>query len=520
MKGLQRISKIRDLSTKNNTWKHKDLFRVLNYDDIWILAYENLKENKGSLDEMSIDRLLRLKNKVITESYTFRPVKRVMIPRPDGRLCHLVLPTANDKIVQEVIRILLDAIYEPIFSEFSFGFRPGLGCHNALQHVERTFCWVDYILKGDIVQTYPSINYQVLIETCLRKRISDERFINLIWKFLKCGIMNETLFSNTYKGIPQGSIVGPTLANIYYHEFDEWVKSLMTKLCYPQSSIKSVPYKRIEYKISRLTKALAKLDKNSIERQILTKEIKFLRKERSKIPSLTSPKIRIEYVRYADDWMIGISGDISLAYNIKLQATDFIKNHLQQTLNQNKSRIINIRKGKAEFLGYDIFLPSTNSVHKYKKQGSNAVQTLCFDLPQNEVVKKLREKGYVSVINNRTRPISRSGYVYMEDHVIVSHFRSVFIGIENYYSGITRRQRLQYLNYLLQMSCAMTLAHKHRSSSSKIFSKYGKDLKVPIPGTNKFSRYPYKTQWRLSDRHWSKGMNNMNIFVEIFQSCL
>ena len=528
MKGLQRISKIRNLSTKNNTWKHKDLFRVLNYDDIWILAYENLKGNKelsspgitnDTMNRMSINRLLRLKNKVITESYTFKSVKRVMISQLDGRLRPVGHPTANDKIVQEVIRILLDAIYEPIFSDFNFGFRPGLGYHNALQHVEHNFRWVDYVLEGDIEPAYPSINYQVLIETCLRKRISDERFINLIWKFLKCGIMDEPLFFNTYKDISQGSIVGPILTNIYYHEFDEWVKLLMTEFCHPQSSLKDAPYKRIEHKIFKLTKILAKLDKDSSNYRILAKELRFLRKERLKTPSLVSPKPRIEYVRYADNWIIGIAGDISLAYNIKSRATDFIKHNLDQTLNQNKSRIINIRKGKVEFLDYDIFLSATNFVHKYKKQGGKTVQTtkrvnsiLCFDLPQSKVVKKLKEKGYVAVINNSIRPISRASYVYMEDHVIVSHFRSLFIGIENYYSGITRRQRLQYINYLLQMSCAMTLAHKHRSSSSKIFSKYGKDIKVPIPGTNKFCSYPYKTQWRLSDRRWLKGLKGINIF--------
>jgi group II intron reverse transcriptase/maturase len=375
MKGLQRLSIIRSLSEKDKNWKHRDLFRILNHNDLWITAYETLKGNKGSLtpgstsltmDGMSINRLNRLRAKVMDESYRFNPVKRTYIKRPDGKLRPLGMPTANDKIVQEVLRMILEAVYEPCFSKTSFGFRPGLGCHDALDHIERKFRWVDYVIEGDVEQAYPSINHAVLVNTCLRKRIEDERFLNLVWKCLKCGVLDNNTYTKSVTGIPQGSIIGPILANIYYNELDEWVEAKMIEIDQPVSSRKSPAYISIERKIGRRAKRLSTLCRESNEYKNLVKEIKELRKLRLTIPSLAEPRIKIEYVRYADDWMIGIAGDKTLSSKIKLEVSKFIQNELKQSINPIKTRITNLRKGTATFLGYHIYLPETKSLHKYK----------------------------------------------------------------------------------------------------------------------------------------------------------
>ena len=170
MTKLKRLVAINKLSQKDKNWKHKDIFRILNNDEIWLAAYEKLKSNKGAItpgstpktmDGMSLARLKRLKEQVCSEQYNFKNVKLTYIPRADGRKRPLGLPTANDKIVQEVIRLILEAIYEPVFSELSFGFRSGRGCHDALAHVERKFRWVDYVIEGDIEQAYPTINHHI-----------------------------------------------------------------------------------------------------------------------------------------------------------------------------------------------------------------------------------------------------------------------------------------------------------------------------------------------------------------------
>jgi hypothetical protein len=233
--------------------------------------------------------------------------------------------------------------------------------------------------------------------------------------------------------------------------------------------------------------------------------------------------------------MIGVCGDENLTLQLKSEVNEFITNELKQKMNQSKTVVTNIRKGRAKFLGYEIFIPDSRPLHKYKGQ-KNTTQTirrgnrqLRFDLPQDLVLNRLKEKGYVRIINNRTRSISRSDYTCLEDHVIVSHFRSLYLGISGYYSGITKRQRIQYIHYLLKMSCAMTLGHKHRKSCTKIFKQYGKSLLVPLPYKKGSVNYPNITSWSLSERHWKKGKKFGNPFSKyanrisrssLGQSCL
>ena len=504
MKKLDRLIAINKLSQKDPKWIHKDIFRILKKDEIWITAYEKLKSNKGALtpgsipermDGMSLERLKRLQTQICAEKYRFQTLK---------------LPTANDKIVQEVIRMILEAIYEPIFSELSFGFRSGLGCHDALHHVERKFQWVDYVVEADIEQAYPSIDHHILI-SLLEKRINDPRFIRLIWKLLRCGLLDEEpiLWSNT--GLPQASIASPILANIYYHELDEYVQKL--KKQYESQTgnkgLKSKAYKSLEYKINKVSKEMNTYKIQSLEGQKLAKQLKKLRAEGFQVEELKTKVTRIEYVRYAQDWMIGVSGNRKLASNIKELISNFIKTSLAQKIHPTKTKITNIRKGNAQFLGYEIFLPRNRPISSYKGKEVKTIRRgqvqLRFDIPVNKITKRYVERGYLKQLKDRVRPISKASYSVLEDHVIVSHYRSVWFGLLNYYSGCTNRGRLQYIHYLLHISCAMTLGHRHRKSISKIFAKHGKTLSVKIPNTDKKVSFPYKTSWKLSERKWLHG---------------
>ena len=520
MKKLTKLLAINKLSQKDPEWIHKDIFRTLRKDDIWIAAYQKLKSNKGALtpgstsetmDGMSMERLIKLKDAVYTEKYKFKPVKLTYIPAGKNKIRPLGLPTANDKIVQEVMRMILEAIYEPIFVETSFGFRSGLGCHDALDHVERKFRWVDFVIEGDIEQAYPTIDHKILVKI-LEKRIDDARFIRLIWKLLGCGVLDQERMIWSKTGVPQGSIVSPILANIYYHELDLFIHGIKMELETPykdRKQLKSKAYKALEYKINKVVKEMRCHEPQSFKRQELKKQLKTLRNERLKTDSLKNKIIRIEYVRYADDWMIGLSGDRKLATNIKDKVTKFMKKELDQKVHPLKTKITNLRKGNAHFLGYDIFLPKNRPISSYKGKGVKTIRRgqpqLRFDIPVDKIINRYIERGYVKRLADKTRPISRASYSVLEDHVIVSHFRSIWLGIFNYYSGCTNRGRLQYIHYLLHMSCAMTLGHRHRKSCSKIFKKHGKTLTVKVPNTDKTISFPYKTNWRINERKWLRG---------------
>lgn len=520
MSKLGRLSAISKLSQKNAKWIHRDIFRILYNDNIWIAAYEKLKSNKGALtpgsdpgtmDGMSLDRLKRLKERVCSEKYTFKTVKLTYIPRADGRRRPLGLPTANDKIVQEVMRVILEAIYEPVFSEESFGFRAGVGCHDALNHVERKFRWVDYVIEGDIQQAYPTIDHHILIKF-ITKRIEDPRFIRLLWKLLGCGVLEEELARWPKLGVPQGSIVSPIMANIYYHELDELVLDLKRRYETPKhnrKNLKSPAYKSLEHRISKVYKEMGSHEPQSKERQLLAKELKTLRKKRLTVEGLKNKAIRIEYVRYADDWMIGVSGDRKRASEIKEEVGTFMKNTLQQELHPVKTKVTNLRHGKAQFLGYEIFLPKNRPIASYKGKGVKTIRRgqpqLRLDIPVTKVTERYAQRGYLKKLKKGVRPISRASYTVLEDHVIVSHFRSIWLGVLNYYLGCTDRGRLQYIHYLLHMSCAMTLAHRHRTSCAKIFKKHRKNLTVKVPHTDKTISFPYKNTWSISERKWLLG---------------
>jgi len=518
MKGLKRLGVIRTLSRNKPGFTHKELFRLLRKEDIWIAAYENIKGNRGAvtagvtketLDGMGLTRLRKVQMEVLAESYQFKPVKQTWIPKPDGRKRPLGIPTPNDKLVQEVIRMVLEAIYEPHFDHRSFGFRTGMGVHDALKYVEQQFRWSDWVIKGDIKAAYPTIDHHKLCEI-LAQRIEDERFLNLIRKSLKCGIYDNPLTLYSKVGVPQASIVSPILANIYYNELDQWVTRRAQEMHRPKSKKRHPEYKRLEHQIKKISNQVNKEERNSEHRSRLIREMKALIQKRNQVPSLLDPGIEIRYIRYADDWMIGIRGPYQLAEQLKEEVGYFLGRSLKQELDPQKTKIIHLRSGKLLFLGYEIFLPRNMRLVKYKKDhGKQTIRRsaprLRMHLPIKTVTKRLHERGYIMYIQGKIRPTSKRSYTPLEDVVIVNHFKSVWLGLWNFYSGSTNRSHLKYINYLLHMSCAMTLAHRHRSTSSKIFKKHGKRLEI-MDQKGKTPKvvasFPYQTSWKVSDRKW------------------
>lgn len=545
MEGLKRLRTIRGLSQNNPRWVHRELFRILHKEDIWIAAYENIKGNKGALtpsvssetlDGTSLEKLRRLQSSVTSEKYRFSPVKQILIPKPNGQQRPLGLPSANDKIVQEVIRLILEAIYEPNFDSRSFGFRSGMGVHDALAYVEDQFRWTDWIIKGDIKNAYPTIDHEKLCQL-LTLRIQDQRFMNLIRKSLKCGVYDNPKLIHSKIGVPQGSVVSPILANIYFHELDQWVQKKSEEVYVPNDVNKRNPaYRQLEYNIQKAVK-LKDAAKNPKEKKSFVRVIKHLIQKRNNTPRQLDKGIEIRYARYADDWIVGVKGPQSLAEQIKSEISIFFRDHLKQELDPVKTQVIQIRAGKVLFLGYDIFLPRHMKLVKYKK-GSNQLtvrrssRRLRMEVPVDRVVKRLQERGYVMYGKYGLRPISKGSYTPLEDRVIVNHFRSVWLGLYNFYSGATDRSHLQYIHYLLHSSCAMTLAHRHRSTSRKIFKKHGKELKI-LRKKGKDSKviasFPYHTSWKISDRKWQKALSFKDPFTtyanrvsrtRLGQSCL
>ena len=523
MKAIDRLAVIRHKSKINKDWKHRDLFRILRKNDIWITAYKNINRNKKALttvitketlDGISTQRLFRLQDKVVNENYRFKPVNEIKTPKPNGQKRLIGLSIVNDKIVQEVIRMVLEAIYEPCFSKQSFGFQQGLETHDTLEYIESKFRWVDWVIERDIEGTSPTIDHTQLCNI-LSKKIQDVRFINLIRKLLKCGVLRQGQFTRSNLGVSQRNIISSILMNIYFNELDKWVESKANMLSQSRTNQQNKKYKQLSYQIGKKTDQMQKLEKKSKQSKIILKELKALKIERAKVLSLATQQIQIEYVRYVDNWMLGIKGDKTLAKELKVEINHFVMVHLKQTVHPTKIKITGLRSGKAKFLRYEIYLPRNRKINPYIGSGTQITRRtnlrLRFDIPMDSILQKMEERGYIKKLIKGHRSISKASYTSLEDIAIVKHFAQVWIGLSNYYSGCTNFLKLQYIHYLLHISCAMTLSHRHRSTTKKIFIKYGKVLKVS--NGNISTSFPYRKEWSIKKRKWQ----NQQKFADPFQ---
>jgi len=509
MKVIERVSVIRHKSKNIKEWKHKKLFQILRKDDIWITAYENIKINKVSviteitmetLNKISLNKLLKLREKVVNENYQFKKLNKIKIPKLDIERKFLELPTMNDKIVQEVIRIILQAIYEPCFLKQNFSCYQGFALHNILKYIDLKFRWIDAVIENDI----KAIIDNKQLSKILSKKIQDVRFLNLIKQLLNCGVLQQKKFTRSNFGFFQTNIISPILTNIYYNEFDKWVEKKRKMIEYPLKNQRNQQYNQLSYQIVKITKQIKKLDKKLDDYKIVLKKLKIIKKKRAKTFNFATNYIQIEYIRYLDNWIIGISGTKVLARQLQLEVTHFLKVKLKQTITFINMKLTDLRAGKANFLGYEIYLPRNRKISSYMDLSSSIIGPirlrLRFDIPIRVILKRMEKRGYIKKLVNGYRSISKANYTTVKDIRIVKQFTQVWKRLANYYSGSTNFTKLQDIHYLLHLSCAMTLSHRHRLTVRKIFAKHGKTLTVYY-GKIK-TNFPYRKEWSINKKIW------------------
>mgnify|MGYP001158130608 CR=1 FL=1 len=492
-KGIHRIETIRKLNIDNPDWVNQDLYRLLYSHELYVIAYERIKSKAGNMtagsdgttiDGFSNDAIYNIIDSMRNQSYRFNPAKRVEIPKANGKKRPLGIAPPRDKIVQEIIKTILEAIYEPRFSKDSHGFRENLGCHTALKEFRANWSGVNWIIEGDIKGFFDNISHVKLINI-LRKRINDERFIDLIQKALKAGYLEFGVLHNTIVGTPQGSIVSPILANIYLHEFDIFVNEEIVKKHSKGDSKKLNPkYRSLASKISYRKK---KLDcTEGAERDDLLYEIKALSKELYDTPASANDDsyIRVKYIRYADDWMIGVNGSQELATTFRQMCADFLNQDLKLELSFEKTHIRHAKSEEAFFLGTRLKVGSDGGTKVATvKRGSSTFRkrvtgwTPIMKAPIDKIIKKLFEKGFCT---HDGKPKSKDGWIGFDDIQIVELYNGVWRGLLNYYSFVDNKNSLRNVQYILHHGAAKTLAGKHRSSVRKIFKKHGNSLNINV----------------------------------------
>jgi group II intron reverse transcriptase/maturase len=478
-------------------YKYDRLYRNLYNREFYLLAYQNIYANKGSMtagtdsktiDAMSLERIDRLIESLKDESYMPAPSRRVFIPKKNGKLRPLGIPSIDDKLVQEVVRILLEAIYEGSFEDTSHGFRPNRSCHTALEQIQRRYNRCIWFVEGDIKGFFDNIDHETMVGI-LRKRIQDERFIRLIRKFLNAGYMQDMEMHRSYSGTPQGGIISPILANVYLDQFDKYMKT------YKQGFDKGTRRKLCrEYTqtAGQKRKIVLKLRKaeGRETRQFLSEQWKAL-DEKHKCMQCTNPMDvnfkRIQYTRYADDFIIGVIGSKDDARRVKEDIGEFIAGQLHLELSAEKT-LITKATDRARFLGYDIRVTAQRNQTKRNKNGVLARSyngRIFLEVPKDVIRRKLLELGAMKIKmqgkGEHWTPLHRGALVCRNDLSILDQYNAETRGFCNYYRFANNSGgRLHRFRFIMEYSFYKTLACKYRTSTAKIISKYriGKDRGV------------------------------------------
>ncbi len=487
----------------DKTYQYERLYRNLYNPDFYLQAYQNVYANKGAmtpgidgltLDGYGMERVNGLIETLKDHSYQPNPARRRYIPKRNGKMRPLGIPSANDKLVQEIVRMMLESIYEPTFSNFSHGFRPKRSCHTALMQIQHNFTAVKWFVEGDIKAYFDTIDHHILIGL-LRRRIADESLIELIWKFLKAGYLENWQYNATFSGTPQGSGISPILANIYLNELDgymeEYEKSFNKGEIRRHNNDYTMRRSRYQRYVNKCQKHWPTMSDE--EKAAAHTEQKRLRKEYQQFPGLDPMDEgyrRIQYVRYADDFLVGVIGSKADAEQIKEDISRFLSDRLKLTMSAEKT-LITYGHDKARFLGYDITVNDDNSTRKTSKGQSRIyMNRVKLYLPREKWTGKLLDYGILKIVKDehgkeKWKPLQRDDYMYLAPHEIVVQYNAQIRGIYNYYRLASNVSVLQKFRYVMEYSMYKTFAGKYRITMTKAKLRYQKHGVFSVPYRNK-----------------------------------
>ena len=486
------------------------VYKLLFNKNLYLQAYGKIYRNKGALthgvtdetpDGMSLEKIDAIIEALRYERYQWLPVRRTYIPKKNGKKRPLGMPVWSDKLVQEVIRSLLEAYFEPQFSDHSHGFRPKRGCHTALREIYHNWRGVTWFIEGDIAQCFEKLSHELLIEV-LKEHIHDGRFIKLLQELLDAGYMEDWTYNQTLSGVPQGGIVSPILSNILLDKLDKFVENVLIPR-YTRGS-----RRKINPEYDKLRK-----DSRNQRRKGNTEKAEELRKQSQTLPSVMTndPDYRrLKYVRYADDFVLGFVGPRSEAEEIKQQLRRFLREELKLELSAEKTLITHAVSEAARFLGYEITVLQDDTKRTKRRDTGRMCRSINrvigLRVPEDVLKAKIdryRENGEAT---HRTELIKAS------DYTIVLTYQLEFRGIANYYQLAYNMRTLAKLKWVMEASLTKTLASKHKITVSKVYEKYGamllvedkeyKGLQVTQPKPDE-SKKPLIATWGAIPLKWN-----------------
>ncbi len=449
----------------------KRMYRKIRDRELFIAAYGKLYANQGALtpgvdpadtvDGMSLKRIDRIIEQLAQGTYRWKPVRRVYIPKRNGQFRPLGLPGWNDKMVQEVIRMVLEAYYEPRFSPYSHGYRPGRGCHTALDQIRRHWRGVKWFIEVDIKGCFDNLNHQLILNL-IERDIPDQRFLKLLQTMLQAGYVEDWQYHRTYSGAPQGGIISPLLSNIVLHELDRYVEEeLLPEYNRGEYRKLNPPYNSLVKKMSRAKKAGA------------IKSYRMMRKQLRQMPSGDTHDEdyrRLKYVRYADDVLLGFAGPKAEAIEIK-QKIQAALERLKLEMSDQKTLITHAASEQARFLGYDLSVMWCDSRLFQDRATTTKVRHLNGEIRLSvprEIVTRWQNR-----YARKGKSIHRAELLNNSDYEIVMLYNMEFQGMVNYYALAQNASHCLYrVKYAYMQSLVKTLAYKHRRKIGWVYAQY------------------------------------------------
>ena len=437
-----------------------DVYRQLYNPDFYLRSYAKMYQNNGAMtpgttgetvDGMSLNKIDRVIEAMRCERWKWPPARRVYLDKPKGGKRPLGMPDWSPKVVQGIVRSILEAYYEPQFSEHSHGFRPRRGCQSALTKIHNTWNGTKWFIEGDIKGCFDNIDPHILMDI-LQENIRDNRFLRLIEGALKAGYCEDWNFHPSLSGTPQGGTASPVLSNIYLDKLDKFVEStLIPEYTKGDKRGRNPAYGQVANQLQ------------TARRQGDLERVRALKKELRKYPSKTPDDPgyrRLRYIRYADDFLFGFAGPFEEANQIKDKVASFLQTELRLTLSAEKTLITHAQTGRARFLGYEIgIMYSSTKLNRLGTRGVNGVVGMY--IPEDVI--QAKRKRYL----RDGKPIHRPELQNDSEYDIIIRYQGEYRGLVQYYGLAHNLAQLGYVKWTMETSLLKTLASKNQTSVTK-----------------------------------------------------